>query len=61
MNHKYNSKFMKGNVIVPILFIVVAFGVLLTSGTLYNKSATDSKEEYGQAQTEGGGGNKIFN
>jgi len=56
MNHKYNSKFMKGNVIVPILFIVVAFGVLLTSGTLYNKSATDSKEEYGQAQTEGGGG-----
>lgn len=50
------SRFMRGNVIVPILFIVVAFGVLLTSGALYNKSATNPKEEYGQAQTEGGNG-----
>ncbi len=50
------QKLMKGNVIVPILFIVVAFGVLLTSGALYNKSATNPKEEYGQAQTEGGTG-----
>ncbi len=56
VNARKIHKFMKGNVIVPILFIVVAFGVLLTSGTLYNKSATDSKEEYGQAQTEGGTG-----
>lgn len=45
---------MRGNVLVPLLLIVVLFGVLLTSGVMVNKSATDPKEEFGEAQVASG-------
>lgn len=56
--HKINRlrHLMRGNVLVPLLLIVVLFGVLLTSGTLVNKSATDPKEEYGEAEVASGSG-----
>jgi len=43
---------MKGNILIPLLFIVIAFGILMTSGSMVNKSATDKTEEYGEAQVE---------
>jgi len=43
---------MKGNILIPLLFIVIAFGILMTSGAMVNKSATDKTEEYGEAQVE---------
>jgi hypothetical protein len=36
--------FMRGNVLIPLLFIVVAFGILLTSGAMVNKSATNPND-----------------
>jgi hypothetical protein len=37
---------IKGNVLIPFLFIVVAFGVLLTSGAMVNISPTNPNEKY---------------
>ena len=43
-----HNKFTRGNIIVPLLvIIVIIFAVLLTSSeTLYNKTATDPNEKY---------------
>jgi hypothetical protein len=61
MKHKKRSKKqnlfhfpMRGNILIPLLFIIVAFGVLLTSGAMVNKSATDPAEQYGEATVQPG-------
>jgi hypothetical protein len=44
-------RLMKGSILVPVLFIVlVGFAVMLTSGTLVNRSATDPNEQFGEAE-----------
>ena len=43
--------FMKGSIIVPMLVLVlIGFAVLLTSGTMVNKSAVDKSEQFGEAE-----------
>lgn len=36
----------KGGIIAPVLFVVILFGILLTSGALVNKSPTDQNERF---------------
>lgn len=56
-SHYTLHKLMKGNIMVPLLFlVVVGFAVMVTSGTLVNKSATDPNEQFGEAQVESGTG-----
>jgi len=49
-----NAKQASGNILIPLLFVVIAFAVLLTSGAMVNKSATNPTEKYGQEQSESG-------
>lgn len=42
---------MKGNILVPLLFVIIAFAVLLTSGAMVNKSATNPSEKYDSPET----------
>lgn len=37
---------MRGSILIPLLFIIIAFGVLLTSGAMVNKSAVDTNKNY---------------
>lgn len=46
MNYK------NGQILIPLLFVVIAFGILMTSGAMVNKSTTDKTEEFGEAQVE---------
>ncbi len=49
------NNFSKGNIILPLLLVViVGFAVLLTSGNLVNKSATDPNEQVGEVETDTG-------
>lgn len=41
-----NKKNSRGSIVPPVLFVVIAFGILLTSGALVNKSPTNSSERY---------------
>lgn len=44
------KKLMRGNILIVLLFVVVAFGVLLTSGAMVNKSAVDKTEQFGEEE-----------
>lgn len=44
------KKLMRGNILIVLLFVIVAFGVLLTSGAMVNKSAVDKTEQFGEAE-----------
>ncbi len=43
---------MRGNIIMPLLFVIIGFGILMTSGSLVNKSATNPSEKYKEAGVE---------
>src|SRR3990167_6522835 len=44
-------RLMKGSIVVPMLVLVlIGFAVMLTSGTLVNRSATDPTEQFGEAE-----------
>lgn len=65
MKHKKRTKkntrirsLIRGNILIPLLFIVVAFSVLLTSGAMVNKSATNPNEQYGQDTSDKGPANQ---
>jgi hypothetical protein len=63
MKHKKKFKkyhplhhLMKGQILIPLLFVIIAFGVMLTSGVLVNKSAVDKTEQFGEAEVSSGSG-----
>lgn len=39
--------FVRGNILIPLLFVIIAFAVLLTSGAMVNKSAVNSNNNSG--------------
>ncbi len=41
---------MRGNILLPVIFVVVAFAIMLTSGALVNKTATDPSEKFDQGE-----------
>ena len=49
---KFTKKMMRGNIIMPLLFVIIGFGILMTSGSLVNKSATNPSEKYKEAGVE---------
>jgi hypothetical protein len=44
----------RGNILLPLLFVIIAFGILLTSGAMVNKSATDPKETFDETTVSSG-------
>ena len=50
------KKIMKGNIVLPLLFVIIGFGILLTSGALVNKSSVDTTEQFGDAEVASSSG-----
>jgi hypothetical protein len=48
----------RGQILMPLLFIVIAFGILMTSGAMINKSATNPTEQYGEDSSDIGPANQ---
>lgn len=49
--NKWGRRTQGGNIVIPVLFIVIAFAILLTSGQMFNISVVDLTEKFGAPRT----------